>query len=158
MKLSTTNKMEVIEGKTLKLNHVLIRRISAEEMADLQKISMMFQSFAKANNYTQYGPMILHSLIELKDGNPVQVMELMGQIREAPESVQAPYTFTEQIRIENCLFVRYHGSMAKLSIAYQKLGVYCYENDLSTNGETYTIFLESKMNNITADIFTEVIE
>jgi len=153
---TSNNTMEIIPGKTLKLNHVLSRKVKPEELSDFQKIGVMFQAFTKANRLTLYGPSITRTSVELKDGTPEQTIEILGQIREVPETVPQPYTFTEQLRVENCLFIRYRGPMNKLQFAYQKLSLYCFENDITPKSETYTIYLEAKGALITADIFVEV--
>lgn len=156
MKLSTTNEIQIVTGKTLKLNHVLSRRIDGSDMDEFQKISHMFESYAKVHHLTLYGPAILHTISELKDGAVSQNMELLGQVREIPSKVLPPYTFTELLRVENCLMARYHGAMDKLALAYQKLDIYCFENDISVKHEVYTVIFEEKENIISADIFAEV--
>lgn len=151
----STRELNVIEGKILKLNHVLARRINPQEMMEFQKIVQMFEAYTKAEKLTLYGPMVVHNVTEIKDGIPMQLIELMGQLREVPKTVQAPYTFTEQIRIENCLYLRFCGPADKISVAYQKLSVYSYENDLIMKGDVYTVHIDNKDNIMTADIFAE---
>ena len=156
MKLSTTKEIQIVSGKTLKLNHVLSRKMNGADSEEVHRVMHMFDAYAKSHKLTLYGPAILHSCSELKDGVVAQQIELMGQVREIPRKILPPYSFNETIRIENCLLVRYHGNIEKLPLAYSKLEIHCFENDLILQGEIYTVILEEKENIITADIFAEV--
>lgn len=156
MKLSTTNEIQIVSGKTLKLNHVLSRKMNGADSEEVHRVMHMFEAYAKSHKLTLYGPIIIHSCSELKDATTSQRMELMGQVREVPSKILPPYSYNETIRIENCLLVRYHGNIDKLPLAYGKLEIHCFENDLILQGEIYTIILEEKENVITADIFAEV--
>ena len=60
------------------------------------------------------------------------------------------------IKVANCMYVRFEGREEYLPIAYQRLQVEAYENDISLKGDSYTVFVDSDdEGNIVADIFIE---
>ncbi|HJJ28034.1 MAG TPA: hypothetical protein O0X70_01410 [Methanocorpusculum sp.] len=156
MTLSTTNEIQITEGKTLKLHNVLARPVASGEMDEIEKIARMFESYTKVKRLTMYGPGILHSRTELNGDSVQQKIEFMSQVREIPEKLVSPYTFQELLRAENCLLAQFHGDAEKISLAYNKLQIYSFEHDLNLSGEMFTVILDKQNSVITADIFAGV--
>ena len=69
--------------------------------------------------------------------------------------MDSPYYFDELIRVENCILARYRGDPNSVQMAYGKINVYAFENDIRLKGETYTVFVEQNENGILADVFAE---
>ena len=57
----------------------------------------------------------------------------------------------------HCLYLRFEDSPEYLQLAYSKMELYFYENDLQTDGTTYTVYVNSTLDQMTADIFRPVI-
>ena len=96
------------------------------------------------------------SLIE--NNAVIPVSKIMIQIREEPESLEPPYTFDGTIKLSNCILARYKGDPFNLQMAYSKIQVYAFENELELKDEIYSIFVKQDMNEITVDVFVEVIQ
>ncbi|NLN42267.1 MAG: hypothetical protein GX160_09875, partial [Clostridiales bacterium] len=56
--MNTIEKIIVRENKTLKLNNVLIREVSENELMDINTISYMMDSYIKTKGNAAVGPMI----------------------------------------------------------------------------------------------------
>ena len=157
MRLSTGKEIEVVEGKTLKLKNVLSKDVGPLDSNEMQKSMHMFGAYMKSKSLTPYGPTITHAKISFENGRLIQRSRIMVQVREIPEKTDAPYSFDELIRVENCLMARYRGDAASVQMAHGKLNIYAFENDIKLKGDTYTVFVEQEQDGtIVADVFAEV--
>lgn len=60
------------------------------------------------------------------------------------------------IKVPGCMYLRFEGREEDLHIAYKKIEVDAYENDIDLKGNSYTIFVDAADDgNIVADIFME---
>ena len=154
--MSTNEKIIVKENKTLKLNNVLIREVSQNDLMDINKISYMLESYIKAKGNSTVGPMINYTTIESDDnGQAKLVVKLLVQLKNPIHNVEKPYEFKTQIKIANCLFARFTEKEENLQFAYSKLGVYAFENEIKLKGDSYTVFVDKKEAEIVADVFME---
>jgi len=156
MRLSIGKEIEIVENKILKLKNVLSKEINSQDGAETQKVMHMFQSYTKTKSLTPYGPLIIRSSVAFENGNLVQRSRMMMQLREVPDTIDSPYYFDELIRVENCLMARYKGDATGVQMAYAKMNVYAFENDISLKGDTYTVFIEQNEKGIMADVFVEM--
>ncbi|MCL2031755.1 MAG: hypothetical protein FWG96_00540 [Methanomassiliicoccaceae archaeon] len=155
MTLSTSKSIEIVTGKTLKLKNVLSRYVISQDGTEMQKVMHMFNSYMKANRLTPYGPTTINTKSVFENGSLVQRSRMMVQVRETPAKVEPPYSFSELIRVENCVMARYHGNAASVQMAHGKIQVYAFENNIKLKGETYTVLIEQDGNDIMADVFME---
>jgi len=155
MRLSTGKEIEIAEGKTLKLKNVLSKEIGSQDGSEMQKAMHMFQSYMKSISLTPYGPVIIRSSVAFENGALIQRSRMMVQVRETPKAVDSPYYFDELIRVENCILARYRGDAGNVQMAYGKINVYAFENEIQLKGDTYTVFVEQNDNGIMADVFIE---
>jgi len=154
--MSTIEKIMVRENKTLKLKNVLIREVSENELIDIERISYMMDSYIKSKGATTIGPMINYSGFETDENGEAKIkIKLMVQLKNLIHKVEQPYSIKPQIRITNCLFARFTEKEENLQYAYQKLGVYAFENDIKLKGDSYTVFVKQEEENIVADVFME---
>ncbi len=79
----------------------------------------------------------------------------MVQLKNPIHNIKKPYELKSQIRITNCLFARFTEKEENLQFAYQKLGVYAFENDIKLKGDSYTVFVKLEEENIVADVQLE---
>lgn len=157
--MSTIEKIAIRENKTLKLNNVLIREVSENELIDINKISYMMDSYIKSKGNSTIGPMINYSTVEVDEsGQPKVIIKLMVQLKNPIYNVEKPYELNTQLRITNCLFARFTEKEENLQFAYQKLGVHAFENNIKLSGDTYTVFVKQEEENIVADVFMECLK
>ncbi|MCL1905363.1 MAG: hypothetical protein FWG19_04495 [Methanomassiliicoccaceae archaeon] len=157
--MSTNKEIEIVTGKTLKLKNVLSKEIGSQDGNETQKVMQMFSSYVKSKRLTPYGPMIIRSKVVFENGTLMQKSRMMIQLRETPDKVESPYYFDELIRVENCVMARYKGDVVSVQMAYGKINVYAFENDIRLRGETYTVFVEQNDDGtIMADVFAEAEE
>lgn len=99
--------------------------------------------------------------IEIKDDGAVDIkMQFMLQTDNFIHNVEQPYKMDSILRVKNCLYARYIGPEDKLKFAYDKLGVYAFENDIELEGCNYTIYVDRNEEDETmvADVFMPVKE
>lgn len=157
--MNTIEKIVLRENKTLKLNNVLIREISENELIDINQISYMMDSYIKSKGNSTIGPMINYSTVEVDEsGQPKVIIKLMVQLKNPIHNIEKPYELKAQLRVTNCLFTRYTEKEENLQFAYQKLGVYAFENAIKLKGDSYTIFVKQEEENIVADVFMECLK
>ena len=87
-------------------------------------------------------------------------MQFMLQTDNFIHNVEPPYKMDSILRVKNCLYARYIGPEDKLKFAYDKLGVYAFENDIELDGCNYTIYVDRNEEDETmvADVFMPVKE
>jgi hypothetical protein len=154
--MNTIEKIVLKENKTLKLNNVLIRKISENELIDINQITYMMNSYIKSKGNSTLGPMINYSSVEFdENGQPKVIIELMVQLKNPIHNIEKPYELQSQLRVTNCLFARFTEKEENLQFAYQKLGVYAFENNIKLKGDSYTVFVKKEEENIVADVFME---
>lgn len=157
--MNIVEKISIRENKTLKLTNVLIRELSENEIIDIDKINYMMDSYIKAKGNSTIGPIINYSNLEVdENGQPKISIKIMVQLKNPIYNVEAPYEIKKELRISNCLFARFNEKEENIQFAYQKLGVYAFENDIKLKGDSYTVFVKKEEENIVADIFMECLK
>ena len=155
--LSMSKEIIIECGKSLKLNNIISREIPVQDNDEIQRIMHMFNSYMKTKGLTPYGPMIILNSSLIENNTIIPVSKIMIQIREEPESLEPPYVFDGTIKLSNCILARYRGDLFNLQMAYSKIQVYAFENELELKDEIYSIFVKQDLSEITVDIFVEII-
>ena len=80
---------------------------------------------------------------------------LMLQCNHFINSVEKPYSMESVLRVTDCMYCRYMGPEEQLKIAYDKINVEAFENDIELEGESYTVFVDEneEEGTIVADVF-----
>ncbi|MGO5008478.1 hypothetical protein [Bacillus wiedmannii] len=152
--MSTTEKISIKGKKTLKLNNALIAQVNDTSPMEIQKRALMMQNYIKANGKKIVGPLINHSYSDLGENNQMQVkIKLIMQLDSPLHSHDKNYEFIKQLKVENCLFARFNEKEENIRFAYFKLNTHAFENDLSTSGESYTVYVKQTNDKLMADIF-----
>ena len=82
-------------------------------------------------------------------------ISLIRQANNFIHNVEPPYTMESVLRVKNCMYARYTGPEEKLKLAYDKINVTAFEEDIELSNTSYTIFVDKQDDNIVADIFVE---
>ncbi len=100
--MSINEKIIVRENKILKLNNILIRSVSKNEFMNIDKISYMMDSYIKSKGNCIVGPMINYSGTSADESGQVNIeLKLMVQLKNPMHNIEAPYEFSDQIRVTN---------------------------------------------------------
>lgn len=157
--MNMIEKIIVKENKILKLNNVLIREISQNELIDIDKVSYMMNSYIKSKGNSTVGPLISYSSLEGdENGQAKTTIKLMIQLKNPIHNIEKPYEIKSQIRVKNCLFARFTEKEENLQYAYSKLGLFAFENNITLKGSSYTVFVNKNEEGIVADVFMELKE
>jgi effector-binding domain-containing protein len=157
------NQINVSENKTLKLQNVLSYRLDLEtedaNMFDTEVNKM--NTFIQTHGAKQIGPLIQHTFLKVNENNEVDVnIQFMLQSDNFIHNVETPYHMESVLRVKNCLYARYMGPESKIKIAYDKLGVYAFENEIELEDSNYTIYVSRNEEDetVVADVFIPVKE
>ena len=157
--MNIVEKISIRENKTLKLTNVLVRELSENEIIDIDKINYMMDSYIKSKGNSTIGPIINYSNLEVDENGQAKIrIKIMVQLKNPIYNVETPYEIKKELKISNCLFARFNEKEENIQFAYQKLGVYAFENDIKLKGDSYTVFVKKEEENITADIFMECLK
>lgn len=145
-----------VSNKTLKLTNVLIAKMTAEDMQDMTFAEKM-ENYIKSKGYQPIGPLVQYTGVEQgENGEQELVIRMLRQANGYINHAEPPYTVESVLRVPNCLYVRFTGPQDKLGVAYDKLTVYAYEEDIPLTGNNYTVFVNQLENeDIVADVFME---
>ena len=157
------NQIIVSENKTLKLQNVLSYRVDLqlEESGDLDTEVTKMNTYIQTHGARQIGPLIQYTKMELDENNEIDInMQFMLQSDNYIHDVYEPYKMESLMRVTNCLYARYMGPEDKLKFAYDKLGVYAFENEIELDGCNYTVYVDRNEDEETmiADIFMPIKE
>lgn len=78
---------------------------------------------------------------------------LMRQANVFIHSVEAPYRIQSTLRVPDCMYARYVGPEEKMNLAYSKLSIVAFEEDIALSSESYTILVEQQEDDLVADVF-----
>ena len=117
---------------------------------------IQMDNYIKSKGVTPIGPLIQKTEYSVNDEGQIDIkVYLMRQANNFIHNVEAPYTMESVLRVRNCMYARYTGPEEKLKLAYDKINVTDFEEDIELSNSNYTIFLDKQDDNIVADIFVE---
>ena len=146
-------KLAVSYQKILKLTNVLLTDVSMDNLGNYPIIVEQMENYIRSKGFQPVGPLVQqNAFIEHEDTNNM-IIRLLRQSTEYIHHVEKPYSMESILRVPNCLYVRYEGDKNNLTMAYQKLTLTAYEEDIPLRGDSYTVFLKGNDETVTADIF-----
>lgn len=158
------NEIIISEKKNLKLQNVLSVQVdlSSQDAPNLfdTEIKKM-NTYIQTHGARQIGPLVQYSGVEMNEENELDIhMQFMLQSDTFIHNVEVPYHMDSLLRVKNCLYARYTGPEDKVKFAYDKLGVYAFENDIELEECNYTIYVDKNEEDeiLIADIFMPVKE
>ena len=146
-------KLEVSYKKILKLTNVLLTEVSVDNLGSYPIVVEQMENYIKSKGFQPVGPLIQqNAFMEQKEENKLTI-RVLRQSNGFIHHVEKPYNMEALLRIPHCLYVRFSGDNHKLQLAYQKLMLTAYEEDIPLRGDSYTVFIEGNDETVTADIF-----
>ncbi len=150
-------KIDLKYNKTLKLMNVLRYRIDiTDENINIEAQIEKMQSYIKIKGCVQIGPLVQYTKLVLNEAGEANIiLEFMMQSNNYINNVKSPYIMDSDLRVQNCMYVRYCGPEEQLKYAYDKINLVSFEEDISLTGESYTIFVDKNEGEetIIADVF-----
>lgn len=152
------SKLEVKENKKLVLKNVIVHR---QDQLDIRKFDKEIEKLhqkMKLIGVQTYGPLVVkNSGTKIHNDGQVTVdYEFYMQAHNYKEFTKF-FETQDQIICENCIYVRFEGAIEDLQLAYSKLDLHMYENDLQTDGTNYTVYVQVSGRQMIVDIFKPVV-
>lgn len=144
-------KIKVQKNKTLKLINTLTVDICTHELEALFLKVQQMENYIKVNGRKTIGPIVQYTRI----GEENLETKIILQIDKNIEKLDSIYKYKEVLKVNNCLYCRYNGTNDKLDMAYSKLKVVAFEEDINLTGVVYTVYLNEDEENTVVDIFME---
>ena len=149
-------KIELSTNKSLKLMNVLSVEIELNQDSDLETTVVKMDNYLKSKGAMPIGPLIQRTVYSINENQQLEIHAyLMRQTNNFIHNIEAPYKMEPVIRVRNCMYAHYVGPEEKLKLAYDKINVTAFEEDIELSNENYTIFVDKQDDNIVADIFVE---
>jgi hypothetical protein len=149
-------KISLSESKTLKLTNVVIIRLDISHELELSTAVNAVDNYIKSKGTQPVGPLVQKIVSFIDDNGAPQIkFYIIRQCKDNIVHIDEPYEFISVLRCKDCLFAHFVDEEKNIKFAYDKLGVYAYENEINLKNETYTVFVNKINDNIIADIFME---
>ena len=153
------SKLEVKENKRLLLKKVIIFEIRNIELDKLEANIQKFINYTQVLNIQMFGPLVTRlvgSNIQ-KDGTVKYDYDVIIQAHDYLQ-YKDKFKVRSEYNCDHCIYVRYEGKPENLPFAHSKLELFMYENDLSSNGEIYNVFVSNTQEEMIVDIFRPVLQ
>ncbi len=151
-------KLQTSHNKTLKLTNVLCNEIREDELQDIGAIMERMEGYIRLKGAMPVGPLIQYTNLMVDEHGQASIqLQIFRQCSSFIHQVEAPYQMESVLRIPHCMYVHYVGPEEKMSLAYSKLQLEAFEENIKLKGNSYTIFLDQndERDEIIADIFME---
>ncbi len=150
-------KIQISNNKTLKLTNVITKEFDLQENEGLDKEIIKMENYIKNKGAQPIGPIVQYTTIgtcsETQDAKVV--IKLLRQANTFLHNVESPYSMEAVLRVKNCIYARFKGNESKLKLAYDKINITAFEEDISLKGDSYTIFVANNDGDLIADVFME---
>lgn len=154
------NKIEISKNKRLKLVNPLVFSIDlSHEDQDIEVVVRQMESIIRARGAQPVGPLIQYTEVKVDEqGEGEIILKVIRQADKYLTHIEPPYSMEPLLEVSNCMYARFHGPEEKLPLAYQKLQVEAFENDITLSDANYTVFVDGDEDgNIMADVFIKKI-
>ncbi|BDD39536.1 AraC family transcriptional regulator [Streptococcus ruminantium] len=152
------SKLEVLENKKLVLKKVICKQLKSLQVEKLEQEIDKFYQHLKLLNVQMFGPLIVKNSGTMihEDGTITVDYDLYVQAHDFRQ-YDTFYTVYEEVICPHCVYVRFEDRPEYLQFAYSKLDLHFYENDLETDGTSYTVYVNTTGEMMTVDIFRPIV-
>lgn len=149
-------KLSVSYNKTLKLTNVVMTEVPFENFQDIGISIEQLENYIKSKGCRPVGPHIQYMRTQAESGDINDItIKILRQANGYINHTEKPYSMVPELRIKNCLYVRYVGPEENSKFAYDKINLVAFEEGIPLKGDSYTVFLEGANGDVTTDIFME---
>lgn len=152
------NKEIVIrENKKLTLKNVICKELMGIPYYDLEKEVQKFQTMIMSRNLQLYGPLVIKNFgTHLQDDGSATIdMAILAQAKDY-KKMEGIMKVEDTHTCSDCMYAHFEGRQDDIQMAYNKLDLYFYENNLDATGIVYTLYLSNTKNEAAIDIFKQV--
>ena len=154
----SNNNITLSKNKTLKMTNVLSYEIDPQKDS-ISLIAKKMENYIISKGALPIGPLIQKTILETNENGKQELhVVFLRQANNFINNIDHPYRIESVVRVQNCMYVRYNGPEDKFKLAYDKITVAAFEDDVKLSNETYTIFIDHSDNVILADVFVEKID
>ncbi|MGF3113629.1 AraC family transcriptional regulator [Facklamia sp. P9177] len=150
-------KIEIKENKKLKLKNVIEKKL---ENFDLKSIEVEISKFINALEMLKaqtFGPLIVcNEGINISEDGAITANYTLYIQAHDYKQYKKQFKVLDELVVEHCLYTRFEGKPEYLQLAFNKLEIYEYEENIITRGDIYMISLEESEDHIVMDIFKPV--
>lgn len=150
-------KIEIRENKKLILKKVINRNLDLIPLENLDTEINRFYNNIQALKVQVFGPLIIRNkgMKISDDGQITSDYDLYIQAHDYKQ-YKNQFNLLDEVVVEYCLYTRFEGKPEYLQLAFNKLEIYEYEEDIITRGDVYMVSLEDSEDYIVMDIFKPV--
>lgn len=150
-------KIEIRENKKLILKKVINKSLDLIPFENLDVEINKFYNNIHALKLQIFGLLIIRNK-GMKIGDDGKITSDYYLYIQAYDYKQYKNQFNvlDEVVAEYCLYTRFEGKPEYLQLAFNKLEIYEYEEDMITRGDIYMISLEGSEDHIVMDIFKPV--
>ena len=149
-------KIECSNSKTLKLSNALITEINISDQSSFMNSVIKMENYIKSKGATPIGPIIQKTMYKIDDNGELEInVSLIRQANTFIENVEAPFCMESVIRVSDCMYAHFVGPEKKLDVAFSKIKVNAFEEDIMLSSNNYIVFVDKKDDTVVADIFVE---
>lgn len=153
------SELQYCSNKSLKLTNVLKYKVLVDkEDFDINIAIERMQSYIKSKGAMQIGPLIQYTNTFKNDMGAVDLeVIILLQCNKFLHNVESPYFMESLIRIHNALYCRYIGPEKKLKVAYDKINVEAFQENIELKNSIYTVYVNNDLEKdiMVADVFME---
>lgn len=147
-------RIDISKNKCLKLTNVVMIAMEAESLVEYNRLVEALNNYIKSKGVAPIGPLIQKTECSPNAEGQMEVrFYLMRQANVFIHSVEAPYRIQSTLRVPDCMYARYVGPEEKMNLAYSKLSIVAFEEDIALSSESYTILVEQQEDDLVADVF-----
>lgn len=150
-------KIEIKNNKKLKLKNVVIKELTNINIENFEIEISKFLNEIKTLKIHTFGPLIIRNKgVKIIDDEKITSDYNLYIQAHDYKQYKNQFTVLDEVVAEHCLYTRFEGKPENLQLAFNKLEIYEYEEDIITRGDIYMISLEDSEDHIVMDIFKPV--
>lgn len=151
------NKIVIKRNKKLVLKKVISQEFDNISYQDINRDINNYIKKVEALKVQTFGPLIIHNKGSIINEKNILVSSYDFYIQAHDyKQYKNQFTVLDEVVVEHCLYIRFEGKPEYLQLAFNKLEIYEYEEEIITRGDIYMISLEDTPEKIVMDIFKPV--
>lgn len=145
--------IEIQFPRTLLLENAVRTKAEANDPARIHAAAVGLGRFIRAQGAVPRGPLVQVVQLDRAGGRNPPGNELLRQASAPIDAEGAEFLFIPMVEVGGCVLAKFDGDIIDLHMAYSKLAVFAYENNVALSGTFYVVLVEQEGSAMTADIF-----